>query len=114
MLGTDGDEGLRDKGLVDAEARQQEDCWPESVVLVIACYHPGLGRCDDVMGQTDAAHPAYSSGCVSSLPASQSHEPVPLKNIYTHTHTHTYTLHTYLYTHTWASSVGLLSLENTA
>lgn len=57
--GTEVDERLHDKGLVDAKEHQEEDCWPESVVQVVACYHPHLGRCDDVMDQTDVGVNAH-------------------------------------------------------
>ena len=32
-----------------AKEHQEEDCWPVSVVQVVASYHPHLGRGDDVM-----------------------------------------------------------------
>ena len=40
---------LHDKGLVDAKEHQEEDCWPVSMLRVAMCYHPHLGRGDDVM-----------------------------------------------------------------
>ena len=50
--GTEGDGGLQDKGLADAEEHQLDDCYPESVVQVIVRYHPDLGKCGDMMCQT--------------------------------------------------------------
>ena len=57
--GTQVDEGLHDKGLVDAKEHQEEDCWSLSVVQVAACYHPHLGRADEAMDQTDVGVDAH-------------------------------------------------------
>ena len=53
------DEGLHGKGLVDTKEHQEEDCWSVSMVQVIACYHPHLGRGDDVMDQADVGVNAH-------------------------------------------------------
>ena len=46
---TEVEEGLHDRGLEDTKDHQQEDCWPEGVIQVVANNHPHLGRCDKEM-----------------------------------------------------------------
>ena len=62
------------------------------------CYHPDLGRCGDVMGQTDVGAPGH------------------LDVFHTITRANSFKEHThpYLYTHTWTSPIGSISQENIA
>ena len=46
---TEMEEGLHDRGLVDTKDHQQEDCWAEIVISIVANNHPHLGRCDKGM-----------------------------------------------------------------